>query len=81
MAKSGFVIGFSTSTSISPSTYWGGGVTDQVDDLDDAGFIETLSAARIQAGTLQAQFPENHVEAYSATLTVAFDPIFGATGI
>ena len=79
MAKSGYVIGFSADTATNPTQYWGG--TELVNNIDDAQFVPSLNTARVQAGNLQAEYPENHVEAYSATLTVAHTPALGSSGI
>lgn len=79
MAINGFVIGFSESTSTNPTTYWDG--DEQVETIDDAEFFATIALARLKAGELQVGFPENHVEAYSATKTIAHNPALGTTGV
>lgn len=79
MAKDGFVIGFAADTSSPPTLYWGG--AEQVDSVDDAKFIATVAAARIEAGSLQVGFPENHVEAYAVSLAIIHTPALGPSGI
>lgn len=79
MAKDGFVIGFAADTSSPPSLYWNG--LEQVASVDDAKFIATVAAARVESGTLQVSYPENHVEPYAVSLTITHTPELGSAGI
>lgn len=72
MAKDGYVIGFSENTSSAPTLYWNGNGILQTEVLDDAEFIDDVGQARIQAGNLQIQYPENHVEAYPSSKSIIF---------
>lgn len=79
MAKNGFVIGFADDTSSPPTLYWNG--VEQVATVDDAKFIATIAAARVESGNLQVSYPENHVEAYAVSLAITHTPALGLAGI
>ncbi len=69
-----------TDASSSPPTlYWNG--LEQVASVDDAKFIATVAAARVESGGLQVSFPENHVEAYAVSLSITHTPALGSAGI
>lgn len=72
MAREGFVIGFAETTSDNPTLYWNGEAPD--DAIDDALLYTSVTAARIQAGTLQTSFTEYHVEAYPCSRTIVHTP-------
>lgn len=81
MAIQGYIIGISDNTSTAPISFWAGTGVATTDVIEDAEFITGLGAARIAAGTLQAQLADNHVEAYSVTKTVDYTTAIGEAGI
>ena len=81
MAFDGYIIGISIDTSASPKSFWSGVGAAQTEDIDNAYFVATLRTARIDAGNLQIQLPDNHVEVYPATKSIVYQEDPGTNGI
>lgn len=61
----GYVIAFKTDVDNESMSYWDS--TNEVKDLDQSLFIDSLIAARQTAGTLQTQFTDREVVVLAAS--------------